>query len=205
MLGYYYFNKKLIYQQFAVESLQRQILEHQQVIDQQEYLLQQIFPSQVLQMKKERPSSHYPPPTTIPPSHLNQHSPSDEDYIPTHSTPMSFNLNSVLPMVGSLFNVLGGSRNDISNDTHYINLPNSTQKDDNLSDINIDDELSNELKELRSPTSNSHNILNKNINNDINNNIDDIDDDNDDDNNDDNNDSNNDNNDDDDDSNDSIS
>jgi hypothetical protein len=149
-LQYYYFNKKNTILQQSIESLQHQILEHQKIISQQDFLLHQIFPSHNINNIHTKPISMTESVAKESFSHPSYQTPQPSYHTPDPSNSfndsMPFNLTSVLPMVGNLFNVLGSagapnlSMHKPSDDIHYIEKSSDS--------LNIDDELSNELQEL---------------------------------------------------------
>jgi len=131
-------------QQESVESLQHQILEQQKLLEQHEFMFQQlVHPSQ-------RPTIHVPSIPTVRPKQPESASP-----------PRSLDLPSLLPMMGSLFNVLTPvmtssvipSREEEEDEdmttTHYINS--TVTKDIHTEDdlLNVEDELALELQELK--------------------------------------------------------
>jgi hypothetical protein len=149
-LFYYFTQKRFLFMNQAIESIQHQVMEQRKTIEQQEYLFQQIFPQNVLNQYysfSQSPSSgcKYPSPQ-IPITE-------PENITMEPSTIPNIDLNNVLPMMGSLLNVFGGNNNqkqssykfsDENNNDNLFSTPVSSPSKIE----NIDDELSEELKEL---------------------------------------------------------
>jgi uncharacterized coiled-coil protein SlyX len=154
---FYYFNKKMLYQLNAIESLQNQVLEQQKFIERHDNILRQIYGSMPNTYQPSHPPtvpstispSHHPTVPSIPPTISPSHSQtvSQQQTMRNNiSPPLANPLLNMAPMVNTLLGALNT----------FQSVNNEEEDKPIINEKELNDELKNELEELKKATPDIH-------------------------------------------------